>query len=408
MSLAECVRFALENNPSTRAAWMAAQAAASNVGVKKSAFYPTVTVGGSTSVSDSGNLDRRENAVGWGVTGRFSVGYLLFDGGSREGQLEGAQADLRAADFRHQTTLIEVAFSVQEAWYVLQGALWYQDTVVDLVGQAETQLRLASARYEVGVARKYDVVQAEARLAEARRLEVVAQSQIRQAQGQLARVMGLDARTHVPVMKRSEGDFQPSVGDIDGFMERALSLRPEIGEAKARVERALADAKVADSGRYPSISVDGTLAGSYDTRSDFSVPWSVGVGISMPLFQGYKVTYDRRRTEFAEKQAREELKNQVDQVLFEVWAAHVQVGDSFASIEATQKVVEAAEASVTLAEENYKQGLGTIVEVFTAQAELASAKLNLVQSKLDWFLAVARLERAVGAAVSGVANREVP
>jgi outer membrane protein len=408
LTLADCVRVALESNPRTRSAWLAAQGAAANVGVRKSANYPVVSVSGSSSVSDMGNLERRENAIGWGLSGRFSVGYLLFDGGAREGQLEGALADLRAADFRHQTVLLDVAFAVQEAWYVLQGALWYEDAVIDLLAQAEAQLRLARARFEVGLGRKYDVAQAEAKLAEVQRLEVVARSQIRQSRGQLARAMGLDIRTQVPVVKTPAIEVTGDLGNVDLFMDRALKLRPELGEAKARVESALADSIIADSGRYPSITVDGGVGAGYDTRSNVSIPWSAGIGVTMPLFDGHEVHYERRRADYAEKQAREELRDEVDQVQFEVWAAHVQAGNARAGIVATHKVLEAAEASVSLAEGNYQQGLGTIVEVFIAQAELADARLNLVQARLDWFLGVARLERAVGIALEQTRPSEVP
>ena len=105
-----------------------------------------------------------------------------------------------------------------------------------------------------------------------------------------------------------------------------------------------------------------------------------------------------------EEQARSNLAGMVNDIQFEVWAAHSVAQESREQVTALEKLVAAAEESRKLAEDNYSSGTGTILEVFEAQAGLASARLNLVQARLDWYLSVARLEKAVGYSVAGRAQ----
>jgi outer membrane protein TolC len=167
------------------------------------------------------------------------------------------------------------------------------------------------------------------------------------------------------------------------------------------VEQALASTRMAEAGYWPSVTGDAGVTASWDSRTDTSVPWSAGVGVSVPLFSGFDTTHAVRRARYDEKAAREQLAGLVSDIQFEVWAARANVVEAAETIRATHKVVAAAEEAVRLAEENYKTGVGTVVEVFDAQGTRASALLQLVQARVGWYVAFARLERAVGTALEG-------
>jgi outer membrane protein len=396
----ECIDLSLRRNPRTRAAYLAAQAAATDVGLAKGAFLPTAELGLDTALSGTpGSVMGGDPGVGASLG--FSLRYLLFDGGVRRGRLEGARANLQAADFRHQTVLLDVAMDVEEAWFSLQGALWYQTAAEEIIRQAQYQFELAEARHSVGLARKYDVVQATAKLAEAELLRTTASSQVRQGRGALAKALGLDVRTELKLKGLPEDQAAVPPGDIDLLIAEALSHRPEIGEAQSRIEAALADARIARAGHAPAISVSASVSQGFDTRSDPATPWQVGAGISLPLFSGFEPTYGLSRALFNERKARAELALEVTDIQFEVWAAHSTVQEAVETVAANRKVVAAAQEAVALAEENYKHGLGTIGEVFDAQAARATARLELVRARVVGFLALARLERAVGRILAG-------
>jgi outer membrane protein len=399
LSLARCIERALENNPTTRAAWLAAQSAAASVGERRAAWLPTASLDVDARLSGDPVSDMGGDA-GAGLSARLSLGYLLFDGGARTGRVDEAVARLEAADFRHQAALLDVALAVEEAYYDLQGALWYAGVVDELIRQADYQHQLAAARFEVGLARRYDVAQAKARLAEAELLRTSATAAARRATGALARAMGLDARTELAVEPLPEGDLRGSLADIDSLMEQAVAQRPELGTARAKVKEALAAPRIARAGHFPTVSADAGVGAGTDSRTGETVPWSAGVGLSMPLFSGFETTYAVRRARYDEKQARVELEGLVTDIQFEVWSAYTRVEEAGETVAAAGTVVTAAREAVALAEESYKTGTGSIGDLLDAQAGLVSARLQEVGARIDWYGGLARLHRAVGESLS--------
>ena len=218
-----------------------------------------------------------------------------------------------------------MALAAEEEYYGLQGALWNQATVEEIIKQADSLRQLAQARFEVGLARKYDVAQAEARLAEAELMRASAANQVTQARGKLAQVLGMDVRAELAVPALPAGEENATLADVDWLMELAQSRRPELVEARATVEQALASTRMAEAGYWPSVTGDAGVTASWDSRTDTSVPWSAGVGVSVPLFSGFDTTHAVRRARYDEKAAREQLSGLVSDIQFEVLAARANV-----------------------------------------------------------------------------------
>ncbi len=403
LTLAGCIDHALARHPRTKAAWLAARAAEADVDVARGAYLPTADLG--LDAGTSGILGSSSPAAepGFGTTARLTLSYLIFDG-TRRGAVDVARARLDGAELRRRAALLDVALDVEEAWLGLQGAIWTRNTVEDLIGQAEYQHRLAQARFEVGLARKYDVVQALATLREVEVQRATAGTAVTRARGDLARAMGLDVRAAPAVIPLSEDVVAETLPAVDRLIDDALAHRPELGEAKAAITEALAGIRVARAGHLPTIRADASIAGAWDTRSDLTGPWAVGVGLNLPLFRGLRTTHTIRGAEFDEARARAELADAITDVQFEVWAAHVAAQDASATTEAMGFLLGAAEEAVALAEADYKAGTGTIGEVLAAQAGRANARLGLLQARLDRLLAISRLQRAVGQALVGEAS----
>lgn len=395
LSLAECVDHALEHNPRTRAAYLASRSAGADVAVAKGAYLPTANLGVDVGASGVLGSDSPTAEPGLGTTARLGVSYLIFDG-TRAGTLDGARARLDAAEFRHRGVLLDVALDVEEAWLGLQGALWTREAVDEIIAQADYQHRLAAARHEVGLVRRFDVVQARATLREVEVQRTTAANQVTRARGDLGRAMGLDVRDAPEIVPIPEATAFEALPPVDRLIEDALAHRPELGEARAAVTEALAATRVARAGHLPSIKADASLALGYDTRSDVAAPWAAGVGLTLPLFQGMRTTNTVRGAQFDEDRARTELAGAVTDIQFEVWAAHTAALDAAAMVEAMAALAEAAGEAVAVAEADYKAGTGTIGEVIDAQARRATARLGLLQARLDRVLAVSRVQRAVG------------
>jgi outer membrane protein TolC len=315
--------------------------------------------------------------------------------------VDAALAGQDVAQGAQRALLLTLAMEAREAFMGVQGALWYQAAVEELVKQADYQQRLAAARFEVGLARRYDVLQAQARVAELEAQRSTAAAALRQARGTLARTLGEDVRWQPELLPLEENPDPAAVAELDELLAEAKAARPELAQAQAQVASALAQARVAGAGHLPTVTAQATVARNYDKDWNSTDNKTATLGLTIPLFSGFGTVHSVRAARYDEQQARAQLAGAVNDIQFEVWAAHAGIAEARDGLTARERVLEAANEAAALAEENYKLGLGSIVELLDAQASRASARVQALQARIDWYLALSRLDKAVGRVLTG-------
>ena len=85
----------------------------------------------------------------------------------------------------------------------------------------------------------------------------------------------------------------------------------------------------------------------------------------------------------------------------EVWTAYWRLTEAGEAIEAAAALTASASESARLAEGEYKNGVISIVGLIDAQTARTEADRRLIQSRLDWYTAKTRFERAVGRSLAG-------
>ncbi|NOZ84890.1 MAG: TolC family protein [Deltaproteobacteria bacterium] len=397
LSLAQCMEIALSRNPATRESWQRARSAAAGVGQARSSYLPSADFTAGANRSDPVSLDgQHETGPGNTFDAGFGVRYLLFNGGARSAGLKGAEAELLAADFQHNVTLQDVALKVEEAYYRLLASRQLEQVAEETVRQAQYHVDLARARHENGLVARSDVLKAGTEKANADLLLVRARSEVRIARGSLANAMGLKPSESFEVAELSCNPHEQEPADIKRLMADAVSGRPGLRAALSRVESARAKVKAVRARYWPKI----TLNADYGWRDRTFVPesdeWTLGLGLTWPLFDGFnrEFTIRRAKSDLAGSVAGyEKLLRGVE---LEVWTAYSQLIEADQAIEAARALVASAEESARVTEGEYKNGTASIIEVTDGQTVRTTANVRLVQARLDWYTALARLERAVG------------
>ncbi len=397
LNLAECIKTALDNNPATETSWQHSQAAAAGVGQADSAYLPEidVTAGGSRGntvnlAANSGSSAADTYAVD------FSLRYLLFDGGSRRAKSKGAKAALLNADFRHNTTLQDVALKVEEAYYQLLTARELERVAVQTVRQTKYHVDLAQARHQNGIAARSDVLKAQTAKADAYLQLVRVKSQVRIIRGQLANAMGLPPAASFALAELPPNPQTGEAADIKRLMDEAVGRRPELSAALADMAGDRAKIKAAKARYWPMIF----LNSNYGLRDRTFIPsrdeWSIGLGLSLPLFDGFDREYTIQETQANLAAATSSYKTLRHDIELEVWTAYSQLSEAAQAISAAQTMVASAEESARVTEGEYKNGSASIIGLIDAQTARTSANVQLAQSRFAWYIARAGLERAVG------------
>ena len=119
--------------------------------------------------------------------------------------------------------------------------------------------------------------------------------------------------------------------------------------------------------------------------------------LNIPIFSGFGDTYRVRRREEEAKvadAARDLVYTQTEQ---DVWQAYFDLQTAATSLSSTANLVKSAGQSADAAVARYKGGVGSLLDLITAQLDDTNAKVQEIQSRLDWYQALARLNFALGA-----------
>lgn len=407
LSLIDIVNQALCQNPQTRQAWANARYQAAQLGIAKSAYLPTLNLNTSLSRSlnsSSSNLQSTIiNPSGGGAlpqnraTPILSIGYLLYNFGGREAQLENAQRTLEASHWTHDSVLQNVMLAAIQAYYQVF-ATQSAANAATLSEQASLEaLHAAQKRREVGAGTLADVLQAQTAFAQASLNHKKTEGDAKIAQGNLANAIGLQASEHLkiaePGLQKPDAERDE---DVRKLIDQAKTMRPDLAAAEANVKAAEAQVDAAKAGHLPSLSLVGNYGFNYTSLPSQTESWTLGMQISMPLFNGFNTTYQIRS---AKEQLEVQKANltQLDQsVSLDVWRSYHSLMTAQESFKSSEDLLESAAQSEKVSLGRYKAGAGNIIDLLNAQASLANARLQNIQAQYDWLTQKAQLAKALG------------
>ncbi|MFN7097710.1 MAG: TolC family protein, partial [Gammaproteobacteria bacterium] len=154
--------LALSINPTTKLAWAQVRAAAANVGIVKSAYWPqlgfTADVSGTT---HENNNDDNNDDFGCSSSDKYcanlTLNYLVFNFGVTRQQVKNANYQLIASQLTQNETIQQVILQVEQAYYQVLGQQALVDADIISIKEAKTNLDAANALHKQGLATIGDV-----------------------------------------------------------------------------------------------------------------------------------------------------------------------------------------------------------------------------------------------------------
>lgn len=324
----------------------------------------------------------------------------LYSGGRNEAQITLAQANLRGAEAALERARQQVVLDVKQAYFqVLLGQAGI-DVAARTVAAAEENLRVARARVAAGASPRFDEVQAEVNLANAR------QGLLRARNGLALAQQGLSAVTAQPLdvswQPRETMTVVPVRTDLAALIRRALEVRPELAELAARIAAAQAAIDIARAGGRPIVAVQagpsyGNIAGATGAGAGFG--WGVTLSATLTLFDGNLTAERIREAEVRAEQLRAGAAQVRQGIELDVRRAALNFAAAAEELTTADATIAQAQEGFRIANVRFAAGVSTNLEVVQAQAALSQAEANRVQALFNVNLARAQLERAVGGTV---------
>jgi outer membrane protein len=323
--------------------------------------------------------------------GQVSLSQLLFDFGKNLAATESARklASVALESVELQRQLI--ALAIREAYTNMNLAKRLNVTAQQSFDRAQLNLRSARGFFDVGTRPKSDVVRAEVDVANARVDIIRARNAERLGRAALNTAMGIDIDIQTQVQDNLI--YEPIQFDRAQQRAEALRQRPENRQAKLQVEVSEAQEKLAFRNFFPNLSAVAAYGG---IRSELNPTWSVGLNLSWTMFDGGGLVGKYQESQANLDASRARLKASELDIIQNVEQAEISAEEAQERIQATQAAVASAEENFRLAQGRFDAGVGTILELTDAQLALTQAQNTESQALSDFRIALYRLDRALG------------
>jgi len=410
-SLAELVDLAERNNPRTRIAWERARQRADELGVARSAYYPVLA--GVAAFSDQriiSSFPKPFAPRGYvmveipAVVPEVTLEYLIFDP-KRGPRVDAATAEKLAAGANFIQANQDVAFRVATAYYRLLTQQERLAAAEATLKTAQTTADAAEDQLRNGRSTLPDVLNARAEASQAVFDRESADGDEKIARVSLTETVGVEPSPNITIDAANSAPLPSDLAaSIDALIDRAIADRPDLAAQAAEIRAADDAIRVARAEYWPRVVLEGAAAqtsiwptADYGQLGPASQPtWSAALSIEWRIFDGGARKNDVAAAESKKREAQEEFRDKRDQATREVWTAYIAFRTALRKEQAAVALLESASASYSSSLDAYKYGVKNLIDVVTAERQLAQARLSSVSARSELFLEAVDLEFVTG------------
>jgi outer membrane protein TolC len=416
-SLAELIDIAEHNHPSTRIAWERAKQRADQLGIERSAYYP-VLAGIATFAATRTIIPVPKALVPAGyvttetplVQPEVTLQYVLFDSGKRKARVDAATAEALAAGANFMQANQDIAFRVASAYYQLLTAEEALLAAKDTLKTAQTTQDAAETQLRNGRSTLPDVLNARAETSQAVFDEESADGNVKIARVALRDAIGVEPSPEITIdAQRSDPLPQSLTSSIDELVNQALADRPNLLAQAAELRAAGSAVRAAQANYGPSFSFAASAAqtsiwptASYGQLGSASKPtWSAGFQMEWRIFDGGARKHGLLEAKSKQREAQDVMTQKRDEATREVWSAYIAFRTALRKQEAAVALLQSANTSYSASLDAYQYGVKNLVDVVTAEKQLAQARLSGVSARSDLLLKAVDLEFVTGNLLRG-------
>ncbi|MBI3107570.1 MAG: TolC family protein [Candidatus Rokubacteria bacterium] len=339
--------------------------------------------------------------------GNFTAMYPLFSGGR---DWYGYKAAVARADAGRQMLRgaeVDVAMQARLDYIAAVREEENRRVTGDLLRDIDERLRVSRQMFDAGRIPRYYLLRDEAERANVVQMDAMAQSRAESALVALKTTLGVDLSSPITLSDRLE--LVPATLSVDEGIRQAAEIHPDLKAAAKQSEAAQAEVRAAYGNYFPQVSLSymydwawtknrawESQADNMRMRGDTGEGYSIGVVVTLPLFDGFMrenalntAKAKLERAAHAEGLARQQIAKEVNQSALMLTAAEK-------AVEASRKGLEQSEEEFRIVKERFEAGRGIQVEILDAQVSLTRARFNSVAALAEYHTALAMWLRATG------------
>lgn len=412
LTLSDALRMALCLNPDVRTSWTMILRASADLGLSQSQYWPQATaavmrqhsrVSGAAPGTTSSSILATSESLG--------ISWRVFDFGARQARVDAARAQVRAALAGQNMAVREVATHVIDTFVQTQAVQAQLARQAEIAALGQSMLASATRRYEQGASGSNAVLQAQATHARNRLETDKIEAELSLLKQRLRNLTGiaplqevlleaipdeLDATPRQQDLLLEEAPLAQAMQEpLSQWLVRAREVSPSVIAAAAKLDAAAAAAEAVKADAWPRIDLaynhyrngrpTQTLVNNRTNER------TIGVTLTLPLFDGFSDTYRIRSAVASREEARIALEAAQLDAEQELMDAFTQAQSSLLLLESAKRLYHINVRVVQSNEALFAQGVLDSIEVNRGLLDLQSANNELTQAHAQWLRAKLRL-----------------
>ena len=361
--------------------------------------FPTQT-GGYNQTTGEITLDKISSQIS--ASSAISISQNIYDGGVWWNTIRQAKNNYKIAEEFDRQIKSNIIRNVHTNYFNYLKASQLLDVARSNLMSSQQQLALAQQKYELGSAKKTDLLKAEVRFGQARVDVVNNDAGLQNAYLSLKNAMGLIGKDVDFSIKEVESPLD-IVPEFETGFELVQKFNPSVKAKQYQISAAELGEKIAKGSRLPIISANASMSGTADNIGDAISNSSneqqrvnTGLSISIPIFSGNSISTRIQKAKIAVDKQESEYLTQLQDLSVQLQLLIDQLNNYQEIIPINETVLVSAEEDLKLAQVRYSQGSTTILEVLDAQVSVVRARSSLIRTKYDAYIQQANLKALLG------------
>ena len=407
--LTDLVDLGMRSNPVTRNSWEQARSAAAALGIAEAQWLPVISLN-----SQAGYArypfpapGSAFSLKGESITSTVSMTWSLFDK-TRSPKIDVATQQLFAANFSLNRTHQKVLWDIQRSFYGLLAAESRLEASEITLHQSVQNANSIESKFHKGLATQPEALLAIQDQAKAGYELQGARGSVMEKQAELAESLGITPNVQLRTVTMNDLPLPKGLEEsADSIIDQALTDRPDLAAKLADLRVKEAEIRKAEATYWPTIGFSGDAGWkqwSYQNATG-SAGQTVNIGspstdafitMNWNLFEGFAGTNGIAQAEANRNAAQAEFDALQLKVIRDVWKAYAEFKIAVRKREFAVAMLKAAERSYDAAKDTYAQGVATVIELLTAEKNLANARYTEIDSKAGLLQSAAALVYAAG------------
>ena len=382
-SLASLVELGISNNPQTLNVWWQAKKALAQQGRAESQYFPSITANIDIAKQQTGAVlsSPMMRTEKWGPS--LSVTYRLFQFGTSTANAKSAACALAAANYKFNHTLQTVVCDIQKNYYSYASAVATIEARKSSLKDATASFEAVQSRQEHGLARVQDVLLAKADKLQAEYELQAAQALLENCRAELALSVGVPVSKDFNIQVEFK-DSEPLTKEVQVLLDQALKRRSDLLASEAAAHAADWAHLKTQREALPAVDFMGSMGAlRYRHSSRWQNNYSLGIGVSWNLFNGFDTQYEELAEYANVKSQKFALHQQQLQVLRDVWTEFHTFQSSIQLLDSAKALEAAANESFEAIRIGYDAGLNSLLDLLSAQKTLSEARLKRIRSQAE-------------------------